>query len=92
VGRTGKNRKSDARAQGTNPRFPWKPSTATLTCGLTGTKKPYGVATTDLTTIHPRHASRNDHPESSRTTVRPKPGAASLTCTNVDHRLLLLVV
>ncbi len=42
-----------------------------LTCGLTGTKKPYGVATTDDTTIHPTRANRNDHAESSRTTVRP---------------------
>jgi len=28
------SRKSDARAQGTNPRFPWKPSTTMLTYGL----------------------------------------------------------
>lgn len=42
-----------------------------LTCGLTSTKRPYVVATTDTTTIHPTRANRNDHAESSRTTVRP---------------------
>jgi len=36
-------RKSDARAQGTNPRFPWKPSAAMLTFRLTGTTGAIGV-------------------------------------------------
>ncbi len=31
------DQKSDARAQGNNPRFPWKPSTTMLTYRLTGT-------------------------------------------------------
>lgn len=42
-----------------------------LTCGLTGTKRPYVVTTTDDTTIPPTRADRNDHAKSSRTTVRP---------------------
>jgi hypothetical protein len=42
-----------------------------LTCGLTGTKRPYGVTTTNDTTIHPTREDRNDDAESSRTTVRP---------------------
>ena len=36
-------RKSDARAQGTNPRFPWKPSAAMLTFRLVGTTGAIGV-------------------------------------------------
>src|SRR6188472_3571547 len=35
--------KSDARAQGNNPRFPWQPSTTMLTYRLTGTTRAIGV-------------------------------------------------
>lgn len=54
-----------------------------LTCGLTGTTEPYGVATTDTTTIHPN--SRG--PQRSRGIFAhhgapSEAGAALLTCTN----------
>lgn len=43
---------------GTNPRFPWKPSTTMLTYGLTDTTEETGSTTTNPLSIrlrHPRH-------------------------------------
>jgi len=71
-----------------NPRFPWKSSTAMLTCGLTGTKKPYGVATTDQITIHPdpREPQRSRRIFAHHGAPR-EAGAAVLTCGNAADDL-----
>ena len=65
---------------GTNPRFPWKPSTTMLTYRLTGTTEQSGSTTTN-----PPSLSRDPHgrqqqagAESSRTRVRLEDGAALL--------------
>ena len=66
------SRKSDARAQGTNPRFPWKPSATMLTYRLTGTKVDRGQPrrTPSIITPRPSQPQQATTAESSRTTVR----------------------
>ncbi len=66
------SRKSDARAQGTNPRFPWEPSATMLTYRLTGTKVgPRSTTTnTPIITPCPTGPQQVTTAESSRTTVR----------------------
>src|ERR1700750_2618898 len=74
------SRKSDARAQGTNPRFPWKPSATMLTYSLKAPRSFRGRPRRTPKMIPP-HLTRPQQvttAESSRTTVRP-PGAGLLT-------------
>lgn len=69
-------RKSDARAQSTNPRFPWKPSTTMLTFRLTGTTEAIGVDRDGPSQVSTRSpATRNTPPdrESSRPTAPAGP-------------------
>jgi hypothetical protein len=78
-GRAKKIQKSDARAQGNNPRFPWQPSTTMLTHRLTGTTEAFGVLperttpSSSPTTVVTRARSQTQPPrESSRPTASPK--------------------
>jgi hypothetical protein len=43
VGRAGKFKNLTLGLDGTNPRFPWKPSITMLTYRLTGTTEPIGI-------------------------------------------------
>ena len=75
AGRAGRIEKSDARAQGTNPRFPWKPSATMLTYRLTGTTEAIGVDHDEPAQSRPatdRDQQQQRGAESSRTMVRPK--------------------
>jgi len=71
---------SDARARGTNPRFPWKPSAAMLTYRLKAPRSFRGRPRRTPVMIPPllTQAQQVTTAESSRTRVRP-PGAGLLT-------------
>jgi hypothetical protein len=97
-GRAKKIQKSDARAQGNNPRFPWQPSTTMLTHRLTGTTEAFGVLperttpSSSPTTVVTRARSQTQPPrESSRPTASPK-GSKLLTrqITTIQTRLIAL--
>jgi len=66
---------------GTNPRFPWKPSTAMLTNRLTDTTEAIGVDHDEPNQCPPEPARppTATSVQSSRTTVRLEDGAALLT-------------
>src|SRR6516162_5048818 len=78
------SRKSDARAQGTNPRFPWKPSATMLTYRLKAPRSFRGRPrrTRQMIPPLPTRAQQATTAESSRITVRP-PGAGPLTWLNL---------
>ena len=82
MGRAGRFESLTLGLKGTNPRFPWKPSTTMLTYRLVSTTEHSGSTTTNPITIHPN----TDGPqpptstESSRTMVRLEDGAVLLTC------------
>src|ERR1700677_619190 len=80
------SRKSDARAQGTNPRFPWKPSAAMLTSRLKAPRSFRGQPRRTSIMIPPllTRAQQATTAESSRTTVR-LPGAGLLTWAKLVH-------
>ena len=86
-GRARKIQKSDARAQGNNPRFSWQPSATMLTYRLTGTTEESGVLPERTRPMLHAQAGRDQtgpapqpRSESSRATVSRK-GARMLTCT-----------
>jgi len=82
AGRAGRFESLTLGLDGTNPRFPWKPSTTMLTYRLTGTTEYSGSTATNPTSIR-RNAARPqaaNGTESSRTMVRLEDGAALLTC------------
>jgi hypothetical protein len=73
VGRAGKFKNLTLGLEGTNPRFPWKPSATMLTYRLKAPQRQSGSTTTNQTSVHP--ASNNDsgdRRQSSPTMVRPK--------------------
>ncbi len=84
AGRAGRFESLTLGLAGTNPRFPWKPSTTMLTYRLTGTTEHSGSTTTNPISIRPSHQGPQPHSdaESSRTMVRLEDGAALLTCTD----------
>ena len=56
AGRTGKYRSLTLGLEGTNPRFPWKPSTTMLTYRLNGTTEHSGSTATNTTSLtHSTH-------------------------------------
>src|SRR5258707_14829497 len=69
---------------GTNPRFPRKPSATMLTYRLTGTTEAIGIDHDELDQSPPPPArpGKSNHAQSSPTTVRREDGAALLTCEN----------
>jgi hypothetical protein len=85
VGRAGKFKNLTLGLDGTNPRFPWKPSTAMLNYGLTGTTEAIGVDHDEPNQCPPEPARSPTatSAQSSLTTVRLEDGAALLNCVNV---------
>ena len=53
AGRAGRYRSLTLGIKGTNPRFPWKPSTTMLTYRLTGTTEDSGSTATNTTSLTP---------------------------------------
>jgi hypothetical protein len=49
--RAGKDPKSDTRAHGNNPRFPWEPSTTMLTYRLAGARDNPGATRTNQSMV-----------------------------------------
>lgn len=67
---------------GTNPRFPWKPSVTMLTYRLKGTTEQIGINhdEPDQSPPQPARSTSATSAQSSRTTVRLLAGATLLTC------------
>ena len=74
---------------GTNPRFPWKPSVTMLTYRLTGTTEDIGIDHDEPDQSLPESAppTRATSAQSSRTTVRLEDGAALLTSSSRRARV-----
>lgn len=51
AGRAGRNRSLTLGLKGTNPRFPWKPSTTMLTYRLNGTTETSGSTATNTNSL-----------------------------------------
>jgi hypothetical protein len=88
VGRAGKFKNLTLGLDGTNPRFPWKPSTAMLNYGLTGTTEAIGVDHDEPNQCPPEPARSPTatSAQSSLTTVHLEDGAALLNCKNFGAR------
>jgi hypothetical protein len=70
VGRAGKFKNLTLGLDGTNPRFPWKPSATMLTYRLNGTTEAIGVTTTNPTSLPPAPPATATSAQSSPTMVR----------------------
>jgi hypothetical protein len=81
VGRAGRFKSLTLGLDGTNPRFPRKPSATMLTYRLTGTTEAIGIDHDELDPVSAPaiRASKSNHAQSSPTTVRLEDGAALLT-------------
>jgi hypothetical protein len=66
---------------GTNPRFPWKPSVTMLTYRLTGTTEQIGITTTNPTSLRP-----SQH----RQQAQPAPNLRAPWCASTDGAALLI--
>jgi hypothetical protein len=75
VGRAGKFKSLTLGLDGTNPRFPWKPSATMLIYRLTGTIEASGSTTTNTTSLRP---SKHHHQEQPAPNLRA-PWCASKT-------------
>jgi len=62
VGRAGRFKSLTLGLDGTNPRFPWKPSVTMLNYRLTGTTEQIGITTTNPTSLRPSQHSRQQQP------------------------------
>ena len=73
VGRAGRFKSLTLGLDGTNPRFPRKPSATMLTYRLTGTTEAIGIDhdEPDQSPPPPARPSKSNHTQSSRTMVRP---------------------
>jgi hypothetical protein len=82
VGRAGKFQNLTLGLEGTNPRFPWKPSVTMLTYRLKGTTEQIGINhdEPDQSPPQPAPPTSATSAQSSRTTVRLQAGATLLTC------------
>jgi hypothetical protein len=71
---------------GTNPRFPWKPSVTMLTYRLIGTTDTIGIDHDEPAQSPPQPAPQTTatSAQSSRTTVRLEDGAALLTSRSAE--------
>jgi hypothetical protein len=85
VGRAGKLKGLTLGLDGTNPRFPCKPSVTMLTYRLTGTTEHIGIDHDERDQSPPQSGppTRATSAQSSPTTVRLKSSAALLTCGEV---------
>ena len=85
VGRAEKFQSLTLGLDGTNPRFPWKPSVTMLTYRLIGTTEHFGINHDEPDQCPPQQARPTSatSAQSSRTTVRLRDGATLLTCSNV---------
>jgi hypothetical protein len=87
VGRAGKIESLTLGLDGTNPRFPRKPSATMLTYRLTAPLRQSGSTTTNSTSLRPASkTNKSNHAQSSPTTARLEDGAALLTCNNAGAR------
>jgi hypothetical protein len=82
VGRAEKFQSLTLGLDGTNPRFPWKPSVTMLTYRLIGTTEHFGINHDEPDQCPPQQARPTSatSAQSSRTTVRLRDGATLLTC------------
>jgi hypothetical protein len=82
VGRAGRLKSLTLGLDGTNPRFPRKPSATMLTYRLTGTTEAIGIDHDELdqSPAPPAEPARATTPKSSPTMARLEDGAALLTC------------
>jgi hypothetical protein len=85
VGRAGKFKNLTLGLDGTNPRFPWKPSVTMLTYRLTGTTEDIGINhdEPDQSPPQPAPPTTATSAQSSRTSVRLEDGATLLTCVGL---------
>jgi len=75
VGRAGEFKNLTLGLDGTNPRFPWKPSATMLIYRLTGTTEASGSTTTNATSLRPSERRQQEQPAPN---LRP-PRCASKT-------------
>ena len=91
VGRAEKFQSLTLGLDGTNPRFPWKPSVTMLTYRLIGTTEHFGINHDEPDQCPPQQARPTSatSAQSSRTTVRLRDGATLLTCcfSNSQHNV-----
>ena len=82
VGRAGRFKSLTLGFDGTNPRFPWKPSATMLTYRLTGTTEAIGIDhdERDRSPPPPAGPARATTPNLHATMVRLEDDAALLTC------------
>jgi hypothetical protein len=82
VGRAEKFQSLTLGLDGTNPRFPWKPSVTMLTYRLIGTTEHFGINHDEPDQCPPQQARPTSatSAQSSRTTVRLRDGATLLNC------------